>query len=504
MLAMINTGTLTGVSVDKVVVESDLSFNIPNLLIVGLPDTTVKESKDRIKAAIVNSSFEFPLKRITVNLAPADARKEGSHFDLPIALSILVAELGIEHPLIGKSVFLGELSLNGNIYGNDNILALVIGLKEKGWKNFFIPKNSLKQLKVIAGITFYPVESLRQLVEFLCGQIDIETKSFEIDQVLLNSSKGDLDFKDVMGQESAKRALTISAAGNHNIAMIGTPGAGKSMLAKRLPAIMPNMTYEERLETTKIYSIAGELSKIGNIVFERPFRMPHHSSSYAALLGGGNKIKPGEISLAHNGVLFLDELTEFTRHVLDNLREPMESGEILLSRANSKNKYPSDFLLIAAMNPCPCGYYGHPKKACVCSETIRKKYFARISGPLLDRIDLKISVEPVEYKDLSKVKEGKPTKVLKEAVIDAVSIQRSRYKEYDFASNSKLPDNKIREFCALDYESEEVLEIAFNKYSFSARSVNRILKVSRTIADLEKCDNIQKEHLLEALSYRMF
>jgi magnesium chelatase family protein len=512
MLSKIKTGTITGFDADEVIVETDLqSGALPLFTLVGLADQTVKESKERIRSAIGNTGMRFPMKRITVNLAPADTKKVGTHFDLPIAMGILFAMLETDAPK--DAAFFGELSLDGDVVANDNILALVIGLKQKGIKKFFIPARSLVQARIISGVEFYPASSLMEVYDHFAGGQKIEPVLGDLGNLLERGlyDEEDYDFADVLGQEEAKRAIEVAVAGRHNIAMIGSPGTGKSMLAKRVPHIMPPLTYDEMLECTKLYSIAGELSKVGNIIAVRPFRNPHHSSSAVALLGGGTRALPGEISLAHNGVLFLDELPEFSRFTLDNLREPLETGEISLSRANAKNRYPASFILVCAMNPCPCGYYGHPKRQCICSDNSREKYMAKISGPLLDRIDIKLTVASVDYKKLRAKSHGqggvnlacKSSDDMRSSVNRALARQRERYDGLSFAHNSKLPDRLIKKYCAIDSETEELLELAYEKFSFSARGLNKILKVARTIADIGEEEGIKKEHVMEAINYRV-
>ncbi|MDR2457401.1 MAG: YifB family Mg chelatase-like AAA ATPase [Clostridiales Family XIII bacterium] len=502
MLSKIISGTLEGIEINKVIVESDLSYGLPVFTLVGLADLTVKESKERIRSALINSGYSLPDDKITVNLSPADTKKIGSHFDLAITMGILFAKRKLEERKYNDFCFLGELSLDGNLIENDNLFALIIGLREMGIKKFFIPKSFIKTLSVITDTYFYPAKNLEEVCNHFFKDEKI-TPIYNETCEIKNNPEEVLDFADVYGQEEAKRAIEIAVAGRHNIAMIGSPGTGKSMLSKRVPYIMPDLTYDEMIEITKIYSIADELKSVGSLITKRPFRNPHHSASHTALLGGGAKARPGEITLAHNGVLFLDELTEFSKYTLDNLREPLETGDISISRAGAKNKYPAAFMLVSAMNPCPCGYYGHPKKHCICSETARLKYMSKVSGPLLDRIDIKLNIAHIDYKKIGNGVGGKSSKDMKEKINIALKFQEKRYKNLNFKYNSKIPDSRIKKICHLDNEINKILEMAYDKYSFSARGINKILKVARTIADMDESENIRKSDVLEAINYRV-
>ncbi len=502
MISVHKSTALCGIDGYIVDVETDISNGMPGFDIVGLPDAAVKESKERIRAAIKNAGLIFPAKRITVNLAPADMKKEGAHFDLPIALGILASSEQLDGTKTGKAVFLGELSLNGDLRCVSGVLPMVISAYQKGMRTVFLPEENAKEAAVVAGMEVLGVGSLNDILDHFTGQKIIEPTTVDIEELLANSEKMKYDFADVKGQFFVKRALEIAAAGGHNLLMIGPPGSGKTMIAKRIPSILPDMTFEESLEVTKVHSIAGALSANSPLVAERPFRHPHHTISSVGLSGGGMNPRPGEISLSHNGVLFMDELPEFRRDALEAMRQPLEDGEVTITRSGGTATYPCSVMMVASMNPCPCGYYGDKTRECSCSQTKIMKYMGKISGPLLDRIDLHIEVPSVQYDELEAKEKGESSAEIKKRVNKARKIQTQRYEGMGIFSNSQLTPELMESCCALGEEANLLLKQAFESLGLSARAHNRILKVARTIADLAGSESIETEHIAEAIQYR--
>jgi len=497
----VKSAGLFGIDGYVIEVEVDISSGLPSFDIVGLPDAAVKESKERVRAAIKNSGLEFPLKRITVNLAPADTKKEGPAYDLAIAVAILLATGQIPHHPLIHSVFLGELSLDGSIRPVHGVLPALLSVKDQ-IRSVVVPLHNAPEASHVEGIDVYAVSSLNELISAFKGETAITPyKRFHgFDGHADNESLE--DFADVKGQEGAKRALEIAAAGGHNVIMIGPPGSGKTMLARRMPSILPELTYQEALEITKIYSAAGLLDTSEGIIKVRPFRAPHHTISAVALIGGGKLPKPGEISLAHHGVLFLDELPEFKRDVLEALRQPLEDGKVTISRANGTAVFPASFTLIGSANPCPCGFFGDSSKECTCTPMQINRYLSRISGPLMDRFDIQIEVPPISFDELTGQRRGETSKEIRKRVNKARQIQLERYKNEGIFYNAQLNSRLIGKYCALNSAQRKMLRQAFVSLNLSARAYDRILKVARTIADLEGCQNIEDHHLAEAIQYR--
>ena len=504
MLSKIMSSATHGVDAYKVEVEADIQQQLPAFITVGLPEGAVRESKERVTSAIKNSDFVFPSKRITINLAPADRRKEGSAFDLPIAIGILAATGQIMRDRFDEFVVLGELSLDGALRPVPGVLPMALSFqKQNGVRGIIVPRENAKEAAIAQTLPVHPVKSLQEAVHFLEDESSIKAFTVDIAAIFNEARHYQVDFADVKGQESAKRALEVAAAGGHNIITIGPPGSGKTMLARRMPTILPDLTLTEALETTKIHSVAGRLEVDQALIAVRPFRSPHHTISYAGLIGGGSIPKPGEVSLSHNGVLFLDELPEFKKDVLEMLRQPMEDNFVTISRALTTLTYPAGFMLVAAMNPCPCGYHGDQNHDCTCSSGEIQRYMSRISGPLMDRIDIHISVPSVKFKELSSETQGEKSEIIRKRVNDARKRQLERFSHEDkIFCNANMESRDIRSYCKIDDKSQSLLHLAITKQGLSARAYDRILKVSRTIADLADSDSIETTHVAEAVHYR--
>ena len=502
MLAKVLSSAVAGIDAYVVEVEVDITQGLPTFTTVGLPEAAVKESKERVKSAIKNSGYTFPDDRITVNLAPADIKKEGTGFDLPIALGILSANGTIPKDTVSRFLFLGELSLDGRIKPVRGSLPMALAAKATGHPGIVVPSENSREASVVNGISVFSAQSLPQIVDFLRQTVALEPEKIDIASVFAQKNESGVDFSEVMGQEHAKRALEVASAGGHNLIMIGPPGSGKTMLAKRIHTILPPLSFEEAIETTKVFSVMGMLGNNQALITERPFRSPHHTISDAGLIGGGVHPRPGEVSLAHNGVLFLDEMPEFKKHVLEVLRQPLEDRLVTISRASTTLTYPSSFMLVAAMNPCPCGYLSDPKHPCRCSYSHIHRYRSKISGPLLDRIDIHVEVPAVPYRDLRKEGDAESSQDIRNRVTIARAVQTKRFSRTKIYANAQMGSRHIKKYCRIDDDSSALLESAIDKLGLSARAYNRILKIARTIADLEGVDDIRSDHIAEAIQYR--
>jgi len=509
MVSRVTTATTIGLNAYNIDVEVDFVNSLPNVSIVGLPDIAINEAKERVRSAVKNSGFTFPSLRVIVNLAPADIRKEGTNFDLPIAVGILIENGFIEEDYTKHTAFLGELSLDGTLRGVNGILPLVSGLKDFGLKSVIVPLPNAEEAALVEGIDVYGAQKLEDVVNHFSQNSEnkLDKVTVDIKKYLTQNAKSDYinDFKDVKGQQKAKRAMEIAAAGGHNMLMMGSPGSGKTLMAKCFASILPPLELKEALELTKIYSVSGLLPSNQPLITSRPYRSVHHSASAVGIIGGGSTPKPGEITLAHRGVLFLDEMVEFPRNVLEVLRQPLEDGEIVISRAQTSIKYPADFMLLGAMNPCPCGFLGDSQKRCSCSEFQVQRYRSRLSGPLLDRIDLQIEVPRLSPEELLNMQtEAEPSSEIRKRVVRARKIQAQRYEATNILTNSELNSDLIKIFCPIDENSKNMLKSAIIKFNLSGRSYDRILKLARTIADLDESKEISQSHIAQALQYRTF